>query len=358
MDTKALQAKTDKDIAEHVDSINELLADTEQLLADALHDYMNSGIDNAIILRNKVQKRVNAFIRNVDYRNIGKEELKALHKARIERFKRYNIKKVEKYRKRDNSFLNVELEVKQVVETLPQKIVTSYRTNIELYEDAYFDETMRLEFEQEENIDELAKQAGFVAVSTSFVQDKSIRQIIKDNGFRLAIGSWLWQRMRTAWRQESTQAVIDDMEVYKYDLIRTSAHADCSDLCAAYQGRIYSQSGRSKKYPPFQPILMFSAEGKIAGGTYKHWNCRHHESIYIPGASDNELYDEITSIADAERQALYERRQKGMYYRRQAEFWAARWRKAKAIGLSKEAIAYYAKKRTYYNKLKLLYGVN
>ena len=73
-----------------------------------------------------------------------------------------------------------------------------------------------------------------------------------------------WQRM-------------DDLEV---DLVEVSAHAGARPSHAAWQGRIYSRSGRSGKYPDF-----VSSTGYGSGAGLGGWNCRHSFYPYFDGIS-------------------------------------------------------------------------
>ncbi|PEV02218.1 minor capsid protein [Bacillus thuringiensis] len=69
------------------------------------------------------------------------------------------------------------------------------------------------------------------------------------------------------------------MDEYDIDLIEVSSHSGARPLCAPYQGRIFSRSGKSKKYP----ALSSTSYGKPAG--LKGVNCGHKFYPYIPGFS-------------------------------------------------------------------------
>ncbi|MEZ2715424.1 phage minor capsid protein [Niallia circulans] len=70
------------------------------------------------------------------------------------------------------------------------------------------------------------------------------------------------------------------MDEYGVDLIEVSAHMGARPLCAPYQGKIYSRSGKSKKYPPFSET---SYEKHIAG--LFGINCGHVKYPFIEGVS-------------------------------------------------------------------------
>jgi Phage minor capsid protein 2 len=69
------------------------------------------------------------------------------------------------------------------------------------------------------------------------------------------------------------------MDEYNADLIEVSSHSDARPDCAAYQGQIYSRSGKSDKYPS----LYDTSYGEPAG--LFGINCRHVFYPYIEGFS-------------------------------------------------------------------------
>lgn len=67
------------------------------------------------------------------------------------------------------------------------------------------------------------------------------------------------------------------MDEYDSDLIEISSHAGARPLCAPYQGRIFSRSGRDSVYPAFDE----TSHGEPAG--LFGINCGHFKYPYIPG---------------------------------------------------------------------------
>ncbi|MED5101076.1 phage minor capsid protein [Niallia sp. FSL W8-0177] len=70
------------------------------------------------------------------------------------------------------------------------------------------------------------------------------------------------------------------MDEYGVDLIEVSAHMGARPLCAPYQGKIYSRSGKSKKYPPFSE----TSYGKHIAALFGI-NCGHVKYPFIEGVS-------------------------------------------------------------------------
>ena len=77
---------------------------------------------------------------------------------------------------------------------------------------------------------------------------------------------------RSAWNR-----TIYDAEVLEKDLVYLPAHTFACPKCMQYQGKIYSISGRSEKYP--------SQQVAINGGV-GHPNCKHSFVIYWEGITD------------------------------------------------------------------------
>jgi hypothetical protein len=74
------------------------------------------------------------------------------------------------------------------------------------------------------------------------------------------------------------------------DLVEVSAHAGARPEHALWQGKIYSRSGTSEKYPDFVAATGYGTGAGLCG-----WNCRHSFGPYIEGAprvwTDEKLAD-------------------------------------------------------------------
>ena len=69
----------------------------------------------------------------------------------------------------------------------------------------------------------------------------------------------------------------------KNDLVKMSSHSTSCPLCAMYQGRIYSISGKDKKYP----ALSIINGGNVTQYSTIHPSCRHRFTVYIQKLDDN-----------------------------------------------------------------------
>ncbi|MBC1459065.1 phage minor capsid protein [Listeria newyorkensis] len=94
---------------------------------------------------------------------------------------------------------------------------------------------------------------------------------------------------------------------YDVDLVEVSSHAGSRPTHIEYQGRIYSRSGKSDKYPPLSSTTYGEIDGIVTG-----INCDHRLYVYVEGVSIQRHfpYDKKASIAiykESQRQRLLER---------------------------------------------------
>lgn len=89
--------------------------------------------------------------------------------------------------------------------------------------------------------------------------------------------------------RSTTNNVANDMQLERFkefdvDLIEVSSHVDARPKCAICQGKIYSLSGKSKKYPAWSTSTYGEVDGLLG------INCRHKIYAYIEGKS-RKTYD-------------------------------------------------------------------
>lgn len=144
-----------------------------------------------------------------------------------------------------------------------------------------------------------------------------------------------------------SEELADELEC---DLVEVSAHSGARPSHAEWQGKIYSRSGKSEKYPDFRTSTGYGTGAGLGG-----WNCRHSFGPYVEGSpriwSDAEL--EKLNAKDyeynGEKLTEYEATQQQRYFERQI-------RKAKREEIALEAagqdaseaksrVAYYQKKQ-------------
>lgn len=71
-------------------------------------------------------------------------------------------------------------------------------------------------------------------------------------------------------------AVMNVAKEHDKDLVKMSSHSGSCDVCLEYQGKVYSISGKSEKYPALKSIAGFSK-----GYNNIHPRCRHRISMFI-----------------------------------------------------------------------------
>src|SRR5690606_32499235 len=83
--------------------------------------------------------------------------------------------------------------------------------------------------------------------------------------------------MSTKIANEMQEARFDEWGV---DLVEVSSHMGARPLCASYQGRIYSRTGRDGRYPNLCTDTSYGEPAGLFG-----INCRHVQYPYFPGIS-------------------------------------------------------------------------
>jgi hypothetical protein len=111
---------------------------------------------------------------------------------------------------------------------------------------------------------------------------------------------------RTLCNQVAGQMQFDRMDEYGSDLIEVSSHLGARERCEPFQGKIFSRSGKSKKYAAWSTTSYGEAAGLLG------INCHHVIYPYISGKSTKryEPYDVEENrrvYEESQQQRLYER---------------------------------------------------
>lgn len=88
--------------------------------------------------------------------------------------------------------------------------------------------------------------------------------------------------VRTGVNQANSKLVLERAAAEGQDLILVSSHMDARPSHQVWQGKIYSLSGQSKKYPEFYSATGYGTAEGLCG-----INCRHTIMIYYPGVTRN-----------------------------------------------------------------------
>ena len=114
--------------------------------------------------------------------------------------------------------------------------------------------------------------------------------------------------MRSTQKNVATAMQEQRMDDYDVDLVEISSHAGSRPSHIEYQGRIYSRSGRSKKYPALASTSYGRVDGIVTG-----IHCGHSAYPFVQGKNRKryEPYDKKQS------EELYKQTQKQRYLERE-----------------------------------------
>ena len=97
----------------------------------------------------------------------------------------------------------------------------------------------------------------------------------------------------------SAEIQLARMDEFDVDLVLVSSHMGARPSHQEWQGKVYSRSGTSKKYPDFVSSTGYGTGDGLCG-----WNCRHNFSPYFEGQENPfDHYD------DKENQEAYDKSQ-------------------------------------------------
>lgn len=109
--------------------------------------------------------------------------------------------------------------------------------------------------------------------------------------------------LRTNVRRVATEVQGVRAQEYGADLVEISAHAGARPLCAPYQGRIFSRSGSSDKYPPLSQTSIGEPAGLFG------INCGHNQYPFFEGISRQTYSPDDTPEKIAENERIYQESQ-------------------------------------------------
>ena len=145
-------------------------------------------------------------------------------------------------------------------------------------------------------INDAVRQAGIDAVSQKIAQGQTVPQCkqnlmdslvsdgidaIKDKrGRNISLTAYTEVVARSTTREATNTAALNQLKNNGYDLVKMSSHSPTCSLCAIYQGRVYSISGKNTDYP----ALDTAYSGEYAN---IHPNCAHVLEFYSPEYADD-----------------------------------------------------------------------
>lgn len=122
----------------------------------------------------------------------------------------------------------------------------------------------------------------------------------------------------TGVNQTAGEISLHNMDVIGCDLVEVTAHPGARPEHAAWQGQVYSRSGKHPKYPSFEATTGYGTGAGLCG-----WNCRHSFHPFFEGLSDSAYpreklreYETRTVLLDGKELPYYEATQRQRAYER------------------------------------------
>ena len=115
--------------------------------------------------------------------------------------------------------------------------------------------------------------------------------------------------LTTAVNQSCAKLQLANCDILGTDLVETTAHMGARPSHAVWQGKVFSRSGDSSKYPNFVESTGYGTGAGLCG-----WNCRHSFFPFFEGYS-KPAYD-MANFDNEENARLYEIEQKQRRYER------------------------------------------
>lgn len=144
--------------------------------------------------------------------------------------------------------------------------------------------------DKQQHLNLLNKAAGKVIMGAESRQS-AVRQCIREMsargipafvdaaGRQWSPEAYINMDVRTTCSNVAHEAQFTRMDDYDIDLLEVSSHAGARPKCALDQGRIFSRSGKNKKYPAWKTSSYGEPDGILG------INCGHHFYPYVEGVS-------------------------------------------------------------------------
>ncbi|SMB97799.1 Phage minor capsid protein 2 [Thermanaeromonas toyohensis ToBE] len=139
--------------------------------------------------------------------------------------------------------------------------------------------------------------------------DKGQTAFVDRLGRKWRLDTYAEMVARTTTREAATVATINTCREFGLDLVRVTTHYPTCHLCAPLQGKVFSLSGKDKRYPKY---------GENGARIPRHPNCRHVLVPYVRELDDNAEETErfsnqpldVDPRSEAEKQTYAEMRDK------------------------------------------------
>ena len=138
----------------------------------------------------------------------------------------------------------------------------------------------------------------------------------------------------TGVNQTAAKLSLARMEEMDCDFLETTAHPGARPSHAEWQGKIFSRSGQSGRYPDFVRSTGYGTGAGLCG-----WNCRHSFFPYFEGLSERAYsreklkeYETVKVTYNGQELSVYEASQQQRYIERQIRRWKREYMAMDAAG--------------------------
>lgn len=132
--------------------------------------------------------------------------------------------------------------------------------------------------------------------------------------FNISIDSAVRRNVVTSVSQATSKMTIETAQANGCDLVKTSEHMGARPSHFVWQGKVFSLSGKSDKYPSLADGTGYGTAGGLCG-----CNCRHYFFPYVEGFNPASYgLDDVTA---KENEEIYNAQQKQRQYEREIRSW-------------------------------------
>ena len=156
-----------------------------------------------------------------------------------------------------------------------------------------------------------------VSEAVNFLAKQNIFTFKDKLGRVYSLESYATMAIKTIQTAALNSSVFNASLQLKNDLVKMSSHSTSCPICAMYQGRVYSITGKTKGYPALETIN----NGNVVQYKIIHPHCRHRFTVYVKEFDENAAQmkkDSNKPFEDTRSNELKEKyinRQKLNYYR-------------------------------------------
>lgn len=141
------------------------------------------------------------------------------------------------------------------------------------------------------------RQISLDVVANKFTQGQTVREAkkqlvnslidsgingIKDKrGRNISLDAYAQTVVRSTTAETTNKSTMNQLQQNGFDLVKMSEHNTCCPVCLMYQGRVFSISGKDKRFPKLD--IAFAG-----GFSNIHPNCKHRLMPYIEEFNDVE----------------------------------------------------------------------